>query len=237
MQISSWAKLGTLVLGMGALFVAFNAHRKPGLKEPTTLRALYGLKPKTAHEAAHTALVLVDFQNEFVAGRLPLPGGSAAIERAVQLAAWARSSGMLVVLVQNIATRAGSPIFVLGSPTTDFVPGLQPEPTDLVLQKSMFGAFSRTHLDTELRARGIDTLIVGGFMTHLAVLSTASDAALLDYHVLIAADATATRALPGAGGERGLDSQSLERALLAVLADRVADVLRSEDIMAMSVKR
>jgi nicotinamidase-related amidase len=101
----------------------------------------------------------------------------------------------------------------------------------------MMGAFSRTHLDQDLRARGIDTLIIGGFMTHLAVLSTASDATVLDYHVLVAADATATRALPGAGGEKAVDSLLLQRATLAAMADRVADVLRVQELMALNVAR
>jgi nicotinamidase-related amidase len=112
-------------------------------------------------------------------------------------------------------------------------------PTDRVLGEgeafSMMGAFSRTNLDQALRARGIDTLIVAGFMTHLAVLSTASDATVLDYHVLIAADATATRALPGAGGEKGVDSLLLQRAALAAMADRTAEVSRVRDIMSLKI--
>jgi hypothetical protein len=68
------------------------------------------------------------------------------------------------------------------------------------------------------------------------VLSTASDATVLDYHVLVAADATATRALPGAGGEKGLDSLLLQRAALATLADRVAEVTRVRDLLSLRVR-
>lgn len=106
-----------------------------------------------------------------------------------------------------------------------------------MLQKSLVGAFSRTSLDADLRGRGIDTLIVAGFMTHLAVLSTASDAAVLGYHVLVAADATATRALPGAAGQGSIDATALQRAALAMLADRVADVLLVHDLVALPVTR
>jgi nicotinamidase-related amidase len=95
---------------------------------------------------------------------------------------------------------------------------------------------SRT-ADAELRARGIDTLIVGGLMTHLAVLITATDAAMLDYRVIVASDATATRALPGAGGEAGVDAQTAQRAALDIMADRVADVMRARAILALPVAR
>jgi len=233
--MTSLEKLGAVTAGLTVALIALDARSGPGSRAPITLRALYGLKATTELRAAHTALVLVDFQDEFVRGRLPLPEGHAAIERAVELVRWARRSDMLLVFVQNVVIRAGSPLFVAGSEHTAFVPELQPETADLVLQKSMMGAFSRTNLDRELRARGIDTLIVGGFMTHLAVLSTASDATVLDYRVLVAADATATRALPGAGGEKAVDSQLLQRAALAAMADRVAEVMRVRDLVTLKV--
>jgi nicotinamidase-related amidase len=106
-----------------------------------------------------------------------------------------------------------------------------------LLQKSTPGAFSRTTLDAELRSRGIDSVLVAGFMTHLAVLATANEASVLGYKVIVAADATATRALPGAAGEMAIDLKSLQRAALAVLADRVADVMLARGIRALPVTR
>ncbi len=99
----------------------------------------------------------------------------------------------------------------------------------------MAGAFSKTGLDAELRARGIDTLIVAGLMTHLAVLTTASDGTVLGYRVIVAADATATRALPGAPDGPTLDAPTLQRAALASMADRVADVLTNPAIIGRPV--
>jgi len=214
-------------------FWAVSASSSGGPREPVTLRTLYGLTPPARLRASHTAVVLVDFQREFISGKLPLPGASRAIERAGELSAWARRTGVLVVLVRNVVTRAGSPLFTPGAPTTDFVPELAPQASDLVVQKSMVGAFSHTTLDAELRARGIDTLIVAGFMTHLAVLATASDATVLGYHVVVASDATATRALPGADGDAVVTAPVVERAALAVIADRVADVLPVRAISAL----
>jgi nicotinamidase-related amidase len=128
-------------------------------------------------------------------------------------------------------------LFAPGASTSAFVPELAPGPQDLVLVKATGGAFSRTKLDDELRSRGIDTLIVAGFMTHLAVLTTANDGSSLGYRVLVAADATATRTLPGAIATASIDAKNLQRASLATLADRVADVLSSAAITKLPVVR
>jgi nicotinamidase-related amidase len=108
-----------------------------------------------------------------------------------------------------------------------------PQPGDLVLQKHLAGAFSRTDFDERLRARGIDTLIVAGLMTHLAVLVTVIDASVRGYNVVVAADSTATRTLPGTSGEPAIHARSLQRTALATLSDRFADVLRGKEIMSL----
>jgi nicotinamidase-related amidase len=235
MQTMNLMKIAAIILLAGALPAALFARVTHAAEETPTLRALYGLEPPRSLSAAHTTVVLVDMQNEFVNGRLPLPGARAAIARAAELAAWARRSGILVVLVKNVVTRPGSPVFAAGSKGTELVPELEPHAVDFVLQKSIAGAFSRTSLDIELRNRGIDTVIVGGFMTHLAVLVTANDGLVLGYRVLVAADATATRALPGAAGTRGIDAAALQRAALDTLADRVADVMLTRSIVGLPV--
>lgn len=233
MQWSKWSGALVVALSLSPLVARAGKMVDPG---PTTLRAWYGLKPPTELQPAKTALLLVDFQDEFVHGHLPLPNARSAIARAAELAAWARRSGLLVVCVQNISNRPGSPLFVPGASASAFVPELAPSLHDLSIIKATGGAFSHTALDSELRARGVDTLIVAGLMTHLAVLMTANDGALLGYRVLVASDATATRALPGVSGA-AVDEKTLQRAALATLADRVADVLPAARIMALPVAR
>jgi nicotinamidase-related amidase len=230
-----WSKFWMFLFALGLPIGICGASPGGASAQPTTLRALYQLTPPRAVSSARTAVVLVDFQNEFVNGRLPLPEGRTAIERARELSKWAHKAGVLVVMVRNVIRRQGGLLFAPGSSTTEFVRDLQPEAKDLVVEKAMIGAFSRTNLDAELRARGIDTLIVGGFMTHLAVASTASDGTVLGYHVIVAADATATRALPGTAGAPPVDAKLLKRAALAAMADRVADVMLTRDVMALPI--
>jgi nicotinamidase-related amidase len=179
--------------------------------------------------------VLVDFQDEFFHGRLPVENGAAAVQRAAELRGWARDRGVLVVHVRNVVSRSGTPIFASGSPTVAFVPELEPAQGEPVVTKGQAGAFSRTDLDELLRARHIDTLIVAGIMTHLAVDTTARDGAVLGYRVVVAADACATRALPSPLDGGQIAAAELHRVALASLADRFADVLRVEDIARIPV--
>jgi nicotinamidase-related amidase len=221
--------------GFAVILSAMLSGTSAATAPPVTLRAMYGLEPPSSLSAAHTALVLVDFQKEFVDGRLPLPEVRVAIEHAAELTAWARRAGILIVFVRHVASRPDSKVFAQGSKTVDFVAGLRPDQRDLVVEKSMMGAFTRTDLDAELRGRHIDTLIVGGLMTHLAVQSTVNDGAVLGHRVIVAGDATATRALPGVDGERGVDAATLKRVALASMADRVADVMLSRAVMRLHV--
>jgi len=74
-------------------------------------------------------------------------------------------------------------------------------------------------------------------MTHLAVQMTATDGLVLGYRVIVAGDATATRTLPGTRGESGVDAALLKRAALDSMADRVADVMLVQDVLALTVNR
>jgi hypothetical protein len=55
--------------------------------------------------------------------------------------------------------------------------------------------------------------------------------------VVVASDATATRDLPGAGGSPPVEHTSLQRAALAAVADRFADVMPAQQICALPLVR
>lgn len=67
------------------------------------------------------------------------------------------------------------------------------ESRDRTIEKLRFGAFipGTCDLDAELRARGIDTVIISGTLTNCCCESTARDAMQLNYRVIFATDANA----------------------------------------------
>jgi len=84
--------------------------------------------------------------------------------------------------------------FTRGSPEFELWPGLEVGPRDVLMDKTRFSGFvpGTCELDTLLRERGIDTVIVSGTMTNCCCESTARDAAQRNYQVIFLADANAT---------------------------------------------
>ena len=83
------------------------------------------------------------------------------------------------------ASSSGTP----GTPRS--YPNLPPRPDDVIVPKHRFSGFYDTQLDTILRQRGVDTLIVTGCTTSICVESTIRDAFYRDYRCLLLADCTA----------------------------------------------
>lgn len=156
-------------------------------------------------DPARTALLLMDYQPGIVE-RVPEP--EALIERAQTALAAARAAGATVGYVRVAFTDAemeampeGAPMarvrqmpreFVhADEPTTEVDPRVAPRDGDIVVRKTRVGAFGTTDLDEQLRARGIDTLVLAGISTSGVMISTVCDAHDRDYRLFVLADATA----------------------------------------------
>jgi ureidoacrylate peracid hydrolase len=84
--------------------------------------------------------------------------------------------------------------FVLeGTEASLLDPALVPLEEDLVLRKEHYSAFRETHLDPWLRERAIETVVIAGTMTHICVDTTARDAFMLGFDVVVVHDACASR--------------------------------------------
>ncbi|WP_202369778.1 cysteine hydrolase family protein [Pseudomonas sp. MWU318] len=199
-----------------------------------TIRAMSGATPVDHLPAGKSALVVIDFQNEYFSGRMPIPDGAAALAKTRELITFADSHKIPVYHVQHVAP-AGSPVFAINGQTVKFHPDMQPRPQDVVLQKSTVSVFASTDLDQQLKKAGIQTLIISGLMTHACVAGAARDAAPLGYNVIVASDASATRAITRANGV-SIDKDSLHKAALAEVEDTFGDVLSTAQIVKLPVR-
>jgi nicotinamidase-related amidase len=75
-----------------------------------------------------------------------------------------------------------------GSPMYATLAELGQQPEDYDIPKHRWSAFHGTYLDTSLRARGIDTILIVGGSTHVGVASTVYAARDMDYQIVVVRD-------------------------------------------------
>jgi nicotinamidase-related amidase len=158
---------------------------------------MIALNPRT------TALVLIDLQNGVLGRKLAPISTDELLGRGKALAQRFRGAGAPVVLV-NVIPQLDGPARQVDEPTAlpktpppgfaDLPPGLG-EPGDILITKSTWGAFFMTDLDSELKNRGVDVIVLGGVATHIGVESTARQAWELGYELVIARDVTSSTAV------------------------------------------
>lgn len=200
-----------------------------------TIRDMVGASAPQNLDPAKTALLVIDFQNEYFSGKMPIPDGETALANARRLIERADAGGMKVYHVQHV-TPAGSPVFAEDSETSKFHRDIQPAENHAVLRKSSVSVFPTTDLDQRLKQAGVDTLIITGLMTHACVAGAARDAVPLGYKVIVARDACATRDLDMSDGET-VSHRALHQAALASIDDTFGDILATDEIVTLPLTR
>ncbi len=125
------------------------------------------------------------------------------IARTVSVVAAARAAGMPIIhvrvcywpghadLVRNnalfnaVAEKNG---FVRGTRGAQFIEELQPAERDFVVEHSRISSFHGSDLVSVLAARNIETIVVTGIATNVAVDHTVRDAVQLGYNVILLED-------------------------------------------------
>jgi nicotinamidase-related amidase len=186
-----------------------------------TLLQMAGVKLTPAKLSGST-VVIIDAQNEYVSGKLALPGVNAALAWLAELLAAARAAGAPIVHIAQRGRPGG--LFDPETPNFQFVGQASPRGSETVVEKQLPNAFAKTDLDPKIQAIGKKTLVIAGFMTHMCVSATTRSALDHGYTVTVASDAVATRDLPDPLGGPDLLAEQVNRAALAELADRFATV-------------
>jgi nicotinamidase-related amidase len=80
------------------------------------------------------------------------------------------------------------PHFYAGSKDAEIAPELAPAMGDVIVTKQRWSSFFQTNLDLQLRARGIDTIVIAGGSTDVGIASTVFAARDLDYGIVVVRD-------------------------------------------------
>jgi ureidoacrylate peracid hydrolase len=162
-----------------------------------------------------TAIVLIEYQNDFTSEGGALHGAVAEVmettgmlEKTRQLVTAARAAGAMIVHAPiTFAPGYGelsrhpygilkgvvdSTAFVKGEWGAEIVDALAPQAGDVVVEgKRGLDTFATTNLDFILRARGITTIVLGGFLTNCCVESTMRTGYEKGYNVITLSDCVA----------------------------------------------
>ena len=159
---------------------------------------------------AHTAIVVIDMQNDFCAkdGYLDSHSGvdeganKALAGRIMDLVEAGRRAGTEIVWVQAIYDpKYMPPPFLVrrrergidavccaeGTWGAEFYE-MSPKDDEIFIEKHRYSAFCGTRLDNILRVRGIKTVVVTGVATSVCVESTFRDAYNLGYYIVMPRD-------------------------------------------------
>ena len=169
---------------------------------------------------ATTAVVLIEYQNEFTSDGGALHGAVAEVmdktnmlANTKEVVAAARAAGA-TIMHAPITFAAGynelskhpygilkgvvdGSAFVKGSWGAAIVDELAPQEGDIVIEgKRGLDTFASTNLDFILRSKGITTIVLGGFLTNCCVESTMRTGYENGYQVITLTDCTAATSVP-----------------------------------------
>lgn len=157
-------------------------------------------------------LLVVDVQNDFVSpkGSAALRGddvsaAEAMVPRLIRLIEEARQVSLPVIYIKTTHSEwTDAPSWVYrktqqsalntcreGTWGAEFYKGISPLPHERVVIKHRYSAFINTDLNTVLRAKGIESVLVTGVATNVCVETTARDAYMYDYYVTMVDDCSA----------------------------------------------
>jgi len=171
-----------------------------------------------------TALLLIEFQNEFTTEGGKMHGAvkdsmaaTGMLEKAAKTAAAAREKGVTVIHAPIsfaedgsdnpnkglgiLAGCHGGKLFTEGTWNADFHESMKPADGDVVVKgKKGLDAFPGTDLESILKSKGIETLALCGFLTNCCVESSMRTAYEKGYNTITLTDCCATTSADGHKG-------------------------------------
>lgn len=170
-------------------------------------------------DTAHTALLVVDVQNDFchedgvcaTAGEYPVETVRPAVARVTELLEAARAAGLHIlhprlrvdwdtedeVWLERLLRLRQPNLCAPGSFGEAAYAGAEERPGEPVIYKRRFSAFWGTDLSERLRDLGVTRVVVCGVATNICVQATACDAFMDGFRVVFVSDASGAYSADG----------------------------------------
>ncbi len=140
-----------------------------------------------------TGLILVDIQKDyFPGGKMELVNINDVGARAADLLGLFRDKGWPTFHIQHIFEDPGAPFFVAGTDGIEIHECIAPAPGETVVEKHYPNSFRESKLLDEIKAAGVDDLVICGAMSHMCIDATTRAAADMGFSCTLIEDSCAT---------------------------------------------
>jgi len=175
------------------------------------------------------ALLVIDVQNEYFTGALPITHPVGHLETILQV--MDKAAGKIpTVVIQHHFPQPKMPFFQKNTPGWQLHPEIAKRKFDLLVEKTLPGSFTNTNLEEWLRKNNIDTVAIAGYMSHMCCDTTARQAVHRGFKSEFLRDATGTLPLSNSAGE--VTAEELHRSILCAQQMLLSEVVSAKDWMA-----
>jgi nicotinamidase-related amidase len=176
------------------------------------------------------ALLIIDIQRDyFPGGAYPLVEPERAAGNARRLLDAFRATGEKIVHLQHVWDAPDATFMRPGTDGVEIHPDVAPADGEPVLEKAEPNGFLGTTLQDDLRAAGVDELVVAGMMSSMCVDATVRAGADLGFAMTVVHDACAAPDLTF--GEKTVDGATVHAAFMAALADGYGTVISAGEAL------
>ncbi|OGQ91256.1 MAG: hypothetical protein A2289_13935 [Deltaproteobacteria bacterium RIFOXYA12_FULL_58_15] len=194
------------------------------------IRQAVAPRPQLQLDLSRSALLVIDMLRYFAAarGRCYLPATAAIVPRIAKLIKVWRHHGALVVYTQH-CHKGAHDLGMLGrffsdhidcnEPQAQIIGALEPLPSEPIFRKITYDAFLGTQLESTLRQKKVEQVLITGVLTHMCCDTTARAAFCRGFEVYVPVDATAS------------STEELHVGALLGLADSVAIPMSTVEIL------
>ena len=137
------------------------------------------------------ALLVIDVQNEYFTGALPITHPAGHLEQILRVMD-AATDRMPTAIIQHHFPQPEMPFFQRGTAGWQLHPEVARRQREVLIEKTMPGSFTNTNLESWLRERDITQVTICGYMTHMCCDTTAREAVHRGFQVEFLNDATGT---------------------------------------------
>ena len=173
------------------------------------------------------ALLVIDAQNEYFTGSMPVTHPKGSLENILKAMDHAHDRSVPVLVIQHTNPKPGAMSFRKGTTSWELHHEIKRRYADILIEKNLPGSFTGTVLESWLKEKNISKITITGYMTQMCCDTTARQAFHRGYAVDFLSDATGTLSVTNAAGT--ISDVDLHRAILVTQQMRFSRILTTDE--------